>query len=107
MPFYATRQSLLENATTVAAGTAKNGVSGVKTYQAWGTTTAGAGAATIKIQGSANEGATWDDLGTITLTLGTSATSDGFTSDDRYTVVRGNVTAISGADASVNLAMGY
>jgi hypothetical protein len=107
MPFYATRQSLLENATTVAAGTAKNGISGAKTYDVWGTTTAGSGAATVQIQGSANEGLTWNLLGTITLTLGTSATSDGFTSDDRYTLIRGNVTAISGTGAAVNAAMGY
>jgi hypothetical protein len=106
-PEIATGATLLSAAIATGAGTAVSGRAGVKTFQAWGTTSAGAGAATIQVQGSANEGATWDVIGTITLTLGTTATSDSFTSDDRYTTVRGNVTAISGTGASVNLAMGY
>ncbi|MFA6046776.1 MAG: hypothetical protein WC718_17475, partial [Phycisphaerales bacterium] len=68
---------------------------------------AGAGAATILVQGTNNNGASWDTIGTITLTLGTTRTSDSFTSSDRYVAVRGNVTAISGTGASVNLTMGY
>jgi hypothetical protein len=98
--------ALLTAATTAAAGSAVPGVSGVKTYQANGTTTAGAGSATIKVQGS-NNGANWDDIGTITLTLSTTTSSDSFASDDRYAELRGNVTAISGTGASVNLVMGY
>lgn len=100
-------RTILLNATTVAAGSAVNGVSCTKTYQATGRTTSGAGAATIQVQGSNDEGNTWDTIGTITLTLATTAASDGFSSDDRYQRIRGNVTAISGTGASVNLRMGY
>lgn len=78
-----------------------------RVFQATGTTSAGAGAATITVEvsltGTANE---WITLGTITLTLGTTVTTDGFASDAAWTYVRGNVTAISGTDATVNLYMG-
>jgi hypothetical protein len=99
-------QAILTTATTVAAGTAVVGEAGRKTYQAYGTTSSGTGSATINVEGSLN-GSNWDVIGTITLTLGTSSTSDSFASDDRYEQLRGNVTAISGTGASVNLAMGY
>jgi hypothetical protein len=97
---------LLKGATSVAAGDSIPSVSDYKTYQAWGVTSAGAGAATILVQGSNGEGASWDTIGTITLTLGTTATSDSFTSTDRYARIRGNVTAISGTGASVSLTAG-
>ena len=62
------------------------------------------GAATIKIQVS-NDGANWLDLGTITLTLGTVATADGFASYAAWAYVRANVTVISGTNASVTVTM--
>lgn len=106
-PGQVTAASLLTAAGAVVAGAAVANYATMKTYQASGTTTGGAGAATILVQGS-NNGTTWDTIGTITLgTLGTMATSDSFASDDRYAQVRGNVTAISGTGASVNLTMGY
>lgn len=78
-----------------------------RVFQATGTTSAGAGAATITVEvsltGTTNE---WVTLGTITLTLGTTVTTDGFASDAAWTYVRGNVTAISGTNATVNLYMG-
>lgn len=83
-------------ATCAASGT---------TFQAFGTTTAGSGAATVVIQVS-NDGANWIDLGTITLTLGTSATTDGFAALAAWAFVRANVTAISGTGASVSVYMG-
>ncbi len=103
----ATSEALLTAATTVAAGAAVGGISGVKTFQASGTTTASTGAATILVQGKTLESSSWDTLGTITLTLATTVSSDSFTSDDRYSLLRGNVTAISGTGASINLVMGY
>lgn len=98
---------LLAAVTAVGAGASAAGQASDKTYQASGATTAGAGAATIEVQGSNNAGASWDVIGTITLTLGTTNTSDGFTSSDRYALVRGKVTAISGTGASVALNVGY
>jgi hypothetical protein len=107
MRYSTTRKTLLLAKTATGAGSAENGVQGTKTYQASGTTTAGAGAAVILVQGSCDEGANWDTIGTISLTLATTTSSDSFTSDDHYTLIRGNVQSISGTGASVNLAMGY
>ncbi|MCW2950760.1 MAG: hypothetical protein JWN41_1773 [Thermoleophilia bacterium] len=99
--------ALLTAAIATGAGAAVANYAAMKTYQARGTTSAGTGAATIQVQGSNNGGITWDTIGTITLTLGTVASSDSFSSNDRYAQVRGNVTAISGTGASVNMTMGY
>jgi hypothetical protein len=99
--------TLLREKTTTGAGTTENGISKTKTYQANGTTSSGAGSATITVQGSNDEGNTWDTIGTITLTLATTSSSDSFTSEDRYQKVRGNVTAISGTGAKVNLIVAF
>lgn len=97
---------LITAATATGAGTPRGAEdSKSRTYQASGTTTAGSGAATILVQGS-NDGSNWDTIGTITLTLGTTSTSDSFTSLDRYGKLRGNVSAISGTGASVNVTAG-
>lgn len=82
-----------------------------KSFQASGTTTAGAGAATVLIQGSnvalpAVDG-DWVLLGTITLTLATTKSGDGFASDAPWRHVRSNVSAISGTGAAVSIYMGY
>lgn len=97
--------NLLVSATTVAAGNTYTKPATKCTFQGSGTTTAGAGSATIKVQVSNND-SDWLDLGTITLTLATTSSSDGFTSEAPWKHVRGNVTAISGTGASVNLYMG-
>lgn len=97
--------TLLSAKTSTGVGDSTTGRAGEKTYHASGATTAGTGAATIKVEGSMN-GTAWDTLGTITLTLGTTAVSDGFGSFDRYALVRGNLTAISGTGAAVTLVMG-
>lgn len=80
-------------------------INGNRTFQADGTTSSGTGSATIKVQAS-NDNSNWIDLGTITLSLSTTSATDGFTSDAPWAFVRGNVTAISGTGASVNLVMG-
>jgi len=81
-----------------------------RTFQATGTTSAGAGAATIKVQVSNVETPTvdgdWIDLATLSLTLGVTQTTSGTNSDQAWRHVRGNVTAISGTDATVTLWMG-
>lgn len=74
------------------------------TFQAAGTVSTSTGAATVKIQVS-NDGTNWLDLGTITLTLGTVATADGFASYAAWAYVRANVTVISGTNASVTVTM--
>jgi hypothetical protein len=107
MRYSTTRKTLLLAKTATGAGSAENGVQGNKQYFASGTTTAGAGAAVILVQGSCDEGANWNDIGSISLTLATTTSSDDFLSQDAYTLVRGNVQSISGTGASVNLSMGY
>lgn len=81
-------------------------------FQAYGTTSAGAGAATILIQVSdvpvpvEATDVDWITLGTITLTLGTTQTTDGFAKDAPWRHYRAKVSAISGTDASVNVYAG-
>lgn len=98
--------SLLSDVIATGAGTAIPGQPATKTFHASGSTTAGTGAATVNVEGSMG-GTSWDVIGTIGLTLGTTATSGGFTSIDRYRLLRGNVTAISGTNAKVSLTMGF
>lgn len=72
-------------------------------FQAYGSTSAGSGAATIVIQVSnVDTDAAYINMGTISLTLGTTVTADGFASDAPWKYVRAKVTAISGTNASVN-----
>ena len=92
--------TLLSAVTATGAGSAVGG--GKATYQASGTTSSGAGAATILVQGS-NNNSDWLTIGTITLTLATTSSSDGFVSDTPWAYVRGNCTAISGTGAAVTL----
>jgi hypothetical protein len=96
---------MLTNATATGASAAfQVRYANRMTFQASGTTTAGAGAATVKIQVS-NDGANWLDLGTISLTLSTTSSSDGFAAEAPWQFVRANITAISGTGASVNVQM--
>ena len=76
-----------------------------RTFQADGTTSAGSGSATILVEVS-NNNSNWETLATITLTLATTTSSDGFASEAPWRYVRGNVSAISGTDGTVNLIMG-
>ncbi len=104
--------TLLENATTTVTGSAVGGNpantaqyfrNSDRAISANGTTSSGTGSATIVIEVS-NNGTVWlaSPLGTITLTLGTTATADGFQADTSFAYMRARVTAISGTGASVN-----
>jgi hypothetical protein len=82
----------------------------LRTFLAGGTTSAGAGAATVVIYGS-NLGTTyWVELGTVTLTLATTITfgtgTGGFVSQAPWPYVCAHVSAISGTGASVDVTMG-
>jgi hypothetical protein len=52
-----------------------------------------------------NDGVNYITMGTITLTLGTSVTSDGFAVANSYEYYRANVSAISGTGANVTVYM--
>lgn len=100
------RLNMLTAATATGAGATIDGIGAAKTYQVTGATSSGSGSATVSIQCS-NDGSNWDTLGTITLTLSTTSSSNSFASDDRCNKVRGNVTALSGPGASVSVVAGY
>jgi hypothetical protein len=105
--------TLLSNATTAGqTGTAQNIqtlriVQDNRTFQATGQTTSGTGTATVNVEVS-NDSSNWILMGSITLTLGTTTTSDGFVAQANWTYVRGKIPSagITGTGASVNLYMG-
>lgn len=103
--------SLLSNVTTTGSGfewqapsSVSQGQTTKATFQLIGATTASTGTATVTVQVS-NDKTNWLTLGTISLSLTTSTTSDGFASDAAWAFFRGNVTSISGTGAAVSLYM--
>ncbi len=98
--------TLLSAVIATGAGASVEPHASKRVFQAKGDTSAGAGAATITVEGS-NDNTSWVTLGTIALTLGTTETNDGFASDAPWKYVRGNVTAISGTNAKVSLYASY
>jgi len=104
--------TLLSAATSTGAGTAYQmpsmfgSVPPAKfTCQAVGSVSASTGAATVAIQVSLNN-TNWVTAATITLSLSTSASTDGASFDAAWAFVRANVTSISGTDAAVTVLMG-
>jgi hypothetical protein len=87
---------------SVSFGSASNNAS---TYQAIGSTTAGAGSCTVSIEVS-NNGINWLTFATITLTLGTTATTDGVVLDAPWSYARAKLTAITGTNAKVTVLQG-
>ena len=99
--------NLLDNSITTDTGTSIFKDSPFATFQAYGTTSSGAGAAVILIQASnVDVTANFITIGTISLTLGTASTSDGFTTTAPWKFVRAKVSSISGTNATVSVAMG-
>ncbi len=77
-----------------------------RTFEAYGTTSSGAGSATIIIEVRNDETSPYITMGTITLTLGTAAIADGFVSSAAWRYVRARLTAISGTNAAVTANVG-
>lgn len=101
--------ALLTDATTTATGDTQKPANWTRTFQAYGATSAGAGSATIVIEVSNVETPStndWITMGTITLTLSTTRSSDGFASTAAWRNVRARITAISGTNATVSVRMG-
>lgn len=103
---------LLTDATGTGAGGPYSPRCINRTFQAMGTTSSGSGSATIIIEASdkatpaTGTNVDWTTLGTITLTLGTTQTNDGFVSYASWRWVRARVSAISGTGATVNAYLG-
>lgn len=72
-----------------------------RSYEAYGSTASGSGSATIIIEVRNSENSSWKTMATITLTLGTSVTSDGFVSSAAWRYIRARVSALSGTGANV------
>lgn len=96
---------LLDAVIVTGAGESHPPINAKRTFQATGQTSAGAGSAVIKVQVS-NDRTNWIDIGTVTLTLSATTSTDGFASDAAWRYVRGNVDSISGTDATVTLWLG-
>lgn len=92
--------------TTPFTGSARALHRAAATFQAVGFTTAGAGTATVVVEASNDDGATWVTLGTISLILSTTPATDGFASAASWKAARGRVTALTGTGASVSLHKG-
>lgn len=106
-----TMSDILLNAVTVTGASGRKFINGTyHTFQAHGTTSAGAGAATVKIQVSdvavPSLDGHWIDAGTITLTLATTSSGDGFALNAAWRWCRANVTAISGTTGTVTVLIG-
>jgi hypothetical protein len=106
---HAALATLVSAATATGNGTmthAQNTAFVNMTMQAVGTVSASTGASTIKLQGS-NDGATWIDIGTATLTLGTTATAAVVTNTANYLWYRANVATLTGTNATVSAYLNY
>lgn len=98
--------ALLTAATATGAGEAHQPLhASRRAFQLAGSTTSGIGSATAVVEVSL-DGINYLTLGTMTIALSITVSTDGFTSDAPWRYVRGNVTAISGTGASVTLTMG-
>lgn len=99
-------KDLLSSVIVTGAGSSFKKYYSKCTFQATGAVSASTGTATVVVEVS-NDNINWETLSTITLTLGTTETSDGDYSDAPWKYVRGNVTALTGTDATVYLYMGF
>ena len=98
---------LLSAGTTTGSTSAVQAPGAYRTFQASAVASTGTGNAVVAIEGSILNNGYWDTIGTITLTsASTAGMSDGFTSADRYSYVRANVTSLS-SNITVEAYMGY
>ena len=98
-------RTILDSVLVTGAGNAFKSTSPKRTVQAIGKTSAGVGAASIFVQAS-NDGTNWVTIDTLSLTLGTTITSDHYTEDLPWKYIRANVNSISGTDAEVSVFLG-
>lgn len=77
-----------------------------RTYEAYGSTASGSGAATVVIEVRNDNTSPWITMATISLTLGVTTTADGFASSAAWKYVRARISALSGTGAAVTVLMG-
>lgn len=108
MPSKPSAVNILSAATTTISGSAHQPWGGKRVFQAYGTTSAGSGSATIKIEASL-DGVGWVELDSLSLTLATTRATGVEDSSENgfpWLNIRARVSAITGTDASVNVWMG-
>ena len=76
-----------------------------KTFQVTGKVSASTGSAEVEIQVS-NDKVNFVTVDTLSLTLGTTVTSDSYVNNDAWKYVRGNVKTLTGTDAEVTVIVG-
>jgi hypothetical protein len=95
--------TILENATTTGAGGWVFKDAPLSSIQAFGSTTSGSGATVVSIEATNNINGSYIVLGIISLTLGTTVTTDGFVVQAPWKYIRGNITSISGTNTTVTV----
>lgn len=95
-------RTLLNNVSTTGAGSAQQGYGPKMSFQLVGKVASGVGAAIAQIEAS-NDGANWKSIGVLSLTLGTTDTSDVLGLDAAYEYIRGNLTSVSGTTPTISL----
>lgn len=97
---------LLKDVNTTGEGDAVMVTAPQKTLQLIGKTTSGAGAATVIVEVTNDPlKAVWLPIGSLQLTLSTTASSEGFAVNSKWDYIRGNVSSISGTGAILSLIM--
>lgn len=99
---------LLKDVGSIGAGDALQTRNVSKTFQLIGKTSSGTGSAVVDVEFSNDPTKqNWVLAGTITISLGTSFSTDGFYSRSSWTYARGNVKTLTGTGAQVSLIIGY
>lgn len=97
--------AILSGATSTGAGNSFTPWGPYRSFHIYGSTSSGAGSATVDIEVS-NDASSWVVGVSCDLTLSTTVTAHGKVFLGHWKYVRANVTAISGAGASVSVILG-
>lgn len=93
---------LLTDATSTVTGSEVECWHTNRTFEVYGNTSSGSGSAVVVIEVRNSQNAPYKTLATVTLTLGTTVTSDGATSPAAWRYCRARVTTLTGTGATVS-----
>ncbi len=97
---------LLVNSVTTDTGPSLEVWHTNRTFECYGATGSGSGAASIVIEVRNDENSSWKTLATVSLTLGVTVTSDGLATTAAWRFCRARVASLSGTGAVVNANVG-
>jgi hypothetical protein len=99
--------AIFHEATTTSTSDVVNLTGDVRSWQVAGSTSSGAGAATVVIEVSnVNDSNSFMELATLSIVLSTTLSSEGFTACIPWKYTRARVSAISGTGASIQVYTG-